>query len=148
MTMADAVKTVEQLCAENGIDARQLAERSGLDEQRVVAIVLGLATAGSWVGRSTDHSAPDSRSGTTTRQLQRKEQPADGPRIDPTPLMRPLALIANAIGPDPLFVLDQPGKPSLAAGYADAVTPTLPGTCARMRSKDADRDDAWDSTFR
>jgi len=41
MTMADAVKTVEQLCAENGIDARQLAERSGLDEQRVVAIVLG-----------------------------------------------------------------------------------------------------------
>jgi len=41
MTMADSVKTVEQLCAENGIDARQLAERSGLDEQRVVAIVLG-----------------------------------------------------------------------------------------------------------
>src|SRR5271165_3075881 len=28
MTMADAVKTVEQLCAENGIDAGQLAERS------------------------------------------------------------------------------------------------------------------------
>ena len=41
MTMADAVKTVEQLCVENGIDARQLAVRSGLDEQRVVAIVLG-----------------------------------------------------------------------------------------------------------
>jgi hypothetical protein len=41
MTMADAIKTVEQLCVENGIDAGQLAERSGLDEQRVAAIVLG-----------------------------------------------------------------------------------------------------------
>ena len=41
MTMADSVKTVEQLCAENGIDAGRLAERSGLDEQRAVAIVLG-----------------------------------------------------------------------------------------------------------
>ncbi len=39
--MSDAVKTVEQLCTESGIDARQLAGRSGLDEQRVVAIVLG-----------------------------------------------------------------------------------------------------------
>ena len=39
--MADTIKTVEQLCAENGIDAGQLAERSGLDEQMVVAIVLG-----------------------------------------------------------------------------------------------------------
>jgi transcriptional regulator with XRE-family HTH domain len=41
MTMADSIKTVEQLCSENGIDARQLAGRSGLDEQRVAAIVLG-----------------------------------------------------------------------------------------------------------
>ena len=39
--MAEVVKTVEQLCAENGIDAGQLARRSGLDEQQVVAIVLG-----------------------------------------------------------------------------------------------------------
>ena len=39
--MAEVVKTVEQLCIENGIDAEQLARRSGLDEQRVVAIVLG-----------------------------------------------------------------------------------------------------------
>jgi len=39
--MADAPKTVELLCAELGIDARQLAERSGVDEQRVAAIVLG-----------------------------------------------------------------------------------------------------------
>jgi hypothetical protein len=39
--MADTTKTVEQLCVESGIDAQQLAQRSGLDEQRVVAIVQG-----------------------------------------------------------------------------------------------------------
>ena len=39
--MAETFRTIEQLCTESGIDARQLAERSNLDEQRVVAIVLG-----------------------------------------------------------------------------------------------------------
>jgi transcriptional regulator with XRE-family HTH domain len=39
--MADTPRTVEQLCAERGLDARQLAERCGLDEQRVLAIALG-----------------------------------------------------------------------------------------------------------
>ena len=39
--MTDTPKTVDQLCREHGIDARQLAERAGVDEQRVVAIVLG-----------------------------------------------------------------------------------------------------------
>jgi len=39
--MADTPKSVDQLCIELGIDARQLAERSGLDEQRAVAIALG-----------------------------------------------------------------------------------------------------------
>jgi transcriptional regulator with XRE-family HTH domain len=39
--MSESTKSVDQLCAEHGIDARQLAERSGVDEQRVVAIVLG-----------------------------------------------------------------------------------------------------------
>jgi transcriptional regulator with XRE-family HTH domain len=39
--MAETVKTVAQLCAEHGIDTRQLAERSGVDEGRVLAIVLG-----------------------------------------------------------------------------------------------------------
>jgi plasmid maintenance system antidote protein VapI len=33
-------KGVDQLCLERGIDARKLAELSGLDEQRVFAIVL------------------------------------------------------------------------------------------------------------
>jgi transcriptional regulator with XRE-family HTH domain len=39
--MADTLRNIEQLCTESGIDARQLAERSNVDEQRVLAIVLG-----------------------------------------------------------------------------------------------------------
>jgi transcriptional regulator with XRE-family HTH domain len=39
--MTENPKTVDQLCSEHGIDAKQLAERAGVDEQRVVAIVLG-----------------------------------------------------------------------------------------------------------
>jgi transcriptional regulator with XRE-family HTH domain len=39
--MPEAIKSIEQLCVEHGLDARQLAERSGVDEQRVTAIVLG-----------------------------------------------------------------------------------------------------------
>jgi transcriptional regulator with XRE-family HTH domain len=34
-------KTVAELCAEQKVTAAQLAEQSGLDEQRVLAIVLG-----------------------------------------------------------------------------------------------------------
>ncbi|HXG11948.1 MAG TPA: helix-turn-helix transcriptional regulator [Gemmataceae bacterium] len=37
----EPLKSVDQLCLEHGLDARQLAERSGVDEQRVLAIVLG-----------------------------------------------------------------------------------------------------------
>jgi hypothetical protein len=39
--MADSPRSIDQLCAELGIDARELAARSGVDEQRVLAIVLG-----------------------------------------------------------------------------------------------------------
>jgi hypothetical protein len=39
--MAEAQKTVEQLCLERGIDARQLAAQAGLEDGRVAAIVLG-----------------------------------------------------------------------------------------------------------
>ncbi len=37
----EASKSVDQLCAEHRLDYRQLAEKAGLDEQRVLAIVLG-----------------------------------------------------------------------------------------------------------
>jgi transcriptional regulator with XRE-family HTH domain len=37
----ESLKTVSALCAEHGLDGKQLAERAGLDEQRVLAILLG-----------------------------------------------------------------------------------------------------------
>ncbi len=37
----NSTKTVTQLCQEHGIDAQQLAAKSGLDEGRVAAIILG-----------------------------------------------------------------------------------------------------------
>jgi transcriptional regulator with XRE-family HTH domain len=39
--MDETSKTVDQLCGERGIDGRQLAELSGVDEQRILAIALG-----------------------------------------------------------------------------------------------------------
>ena len=37
----ESAKTVAILCEEHKIDARQLAEKSGLDESRVLAIIMG-----------------------------------------------------------------------------------------------------------
>ena len=37
----EGLKTVEELCVQHGLSHKQLAEKSGLDEQRVLAIVLG-----------------------------------------------------------------------------------------------------------
>ena len=39
--MADSAKSVDQLCSDHGIDVPTLAQRSGLDESRVLAIALG-----------------------------------------------------------------------------------------------------------
>lgn len=39
--MSDASRSIDELCAQHKLDARELAERSGVDEQRVLAIVLG-----------------------------------------------------------------------------------------------------------
>lgn len=39
--MADTQKSLDQLCVEQGLDVRQLAAKAGVDEQRVMAIVLG-----------------------------------------------------------------------------------------------------------
>jgi len=44
--MTDTLKNVDQLCALSGIDARQLAKRSNVDEQRILAIMLGRWTPG------------------------------------------------------------------------------------------------------
>jgi transcriptional regulator with XRE-family HTH domain len=37
----EGLKSVEELCVQNGLSHKQLAEKAGLDEQRVLAIVLG-----------------------------------------------------------------------------------------------------------
>ena len=37
----EGLKTIEDLCVEQKIDVKMLAERSSVDEQRVLAIVLG-----------------------------------------------------------------------------------------------------------
>ena len=37
----EAQKTVEELCVQHGLNHQQLAAKSGLDEQRVLAIALG-----------------------------------------------------------------------------------------------------------
>ena len=37
----DALKSVDELCAQHRLDHKQLAQKAGLDEQRVLAIVLG-----------------------------------------------------------------------------------------------------------
>jgi hypothetical protein len=39
--MAKPTKSIAQLCLERQIDWRTVAERSGVDEQRVMAIVMG-----------------------------------------------------------------------------------------------------------
>jgi hypothetical protein len=39
--MDESPKNMDQLCVDSGIDVKTLAERSGLDEGRVQAIVLG-----------------------------------------------------------------------------------------------------------
>lgn len=39
--MQEPIKHIDQLCIEWGITARQLADRSGVDEHRVAAIVMG-----------------------------------------------------------------------------------------------------------
>ena len=37
----DTPKSVDEMCVQHRLDYKQLAERAGLDEQRVLAIVLG-----------------------------------------------------------------------------------------------------------
>jgi transcriptional regulator with XRE-family HTH domain len=39
--MAETTKSLAQICTDRGIDLHALAERSGVDEQRLMAIVLG-----------------------------------------------------------------------------------------------------------
>ncbi len=62
--MSETPKTVDQLCSERGIDLRQLAERSGVDEQRVLAIALGR-----WTPSPQDRDAIAAVFGLTREQI-------------------------------------------------------------------------------
>jgi transcriptional regulator with XRE-family HTH domain len=62
--MAETAKSVDHLCAEHGINVRQLAERSGVDEQRVAAIVLGR-----WTPSPQDRAAIAGVFGLTTDDI-------------------------------------------------------------------------------
>ena len=37
----ESQRSIEELCVQHRLDVKQLAEKAGLDEQRVLAIVLG-----------------------------------------------------------------------------------------------------------
>ena len=43
----ETTKSVDELCVEHRIDVKQLAALSGLDEQRIMAIILGRWTPSS-----------------------------------------------------------------------------------------------------
>jgi transcriptional regulator with XRE-family HTH domain len=60
----DEAKNVDRLCYERGIDAKQLAELSGVDEQRVAAIILGR-----WTPSPTDRDAIAAVFGVTRDQI-------------------------------------------------------------------------------
>lgn len=57
-------RSVDELCLERGIDARKLAELSGVDEQRVLAIVLGR-----WTPSPTERDAIAAVFGLTRDQV-------------------------------------------------------------------------------
>jgi transcriptional regulator with XRE-family HTH domain len=62
--MAETPRSVAELCVEQGIDAKQLAERSGVEEQRVVAILMGR-----WTPSPQDRDAIAAVFGRTRDQL-------------------------------------------------------------------------------
>ena len=55
---------LDQLCTDRGIDVRQLAERTSIDEQRVLAIVLGR-----WTPSPEDRDAIAGVFGMTREQI-------------------------------------------------------------------------------
>ena len=60
----ETTKSVHQLCEEQGLNYKQLAERSGIDEQRVLAILLGR-----WTPSPTERDSVAAALGTTRDQI-------------------------------------------------------------------------------
>lgn len=62
--MTEPTKNIAQLCLERQIDWRTVAERSGVDEQRVLAIVMGR-----WTPSPADRDAIAAVFGLTRDQI-------------------------------------------------------------------------------
>src|SRR6516225_6781501 len=84
-------------------------------------VVLAGASAGTWLIHSPEPGGD--RSGTTlvppaapiTAQV-----PA-ATTFQPSPVLRPLALLASTIGPEPLFWLKKAGEPEMSGTYTEAI---------------------------
>src|SRR6266576_1055814 len=88
----------------------------------MLLVLLGVTSAGAWLVRSPEPSLDRSRTPSTSPQPRLKtEATAVVAEIPPSPVLRPLSLVANAIGPEPLFWLKHPGLPALSDTYAAVV---------------------------
>src|SRR5215472_7844612 len=90
----------------------------------LVLMVLSVTSAGVWLTRPT--RAPTEPSPFTTQaSAPLPEATAAHPKANEaqpsSPFLRPLALIAKAIGPEPLFTLETAGVPALTAPYRLAI---------------------------
>lgn len=89
----------------------------------LILLVLGLTSAGIWYARPT--GAPTEPSRVTPQNSAPRPQAAEPLTLDkkqlPSPFLRPLALIATAIGPEPLFIPETDGPPELTTPYRQAI---------------------------
>ena len=81
----------------------------------VLAIAVGLTSAGSWVHRSSE--APTDTRPVSTAPLRNAVEARPTDVATPSALLRPLAVLAQEVGLAPLFWLKDPGKPALSDAY-------------------------------
>ena len=87
----------------------------------LLAIALGLTSAGSLVHRNSE-SPSDTRPNRAV-PLRNASEARPAEITTPSALLRPLALLAKEVGPEPLFWLKDPGKPELSKAYALPAAP-------------------------
>lgn len=95
-----------------------MARRESVPGERwawVLAIAVGLTSAGSWVHRNSD--APADTRPVQTAPLRNAVEARPTDVTIPSALLRPLAVLAKEVGPEPLFWLKDPGKPALSEAY-------------------------------
>lgn len=101
-----------------------MARRESVPGGRLVwflAIALGLTSAGSLVHRNSEPQADTRPAPAVPVRNASEARPAEV--TTPSALLRPLALLAKEVGPEPLFWLKDPGKPELSRSYALPAAP-------------------------